>query len=185
MVMSENNKQIIKKIDAACRQLDTAITLWFQEGDDVSIHTLACSAHQIIHDINKSRKGRDLLFDTVVIKDEYRSEFISFIKGAYNFFKHADKAPNQDGVIQLDSSITGLVILFSILGLEMHGIKTNVTRSAFILFYGINNPDILTDKYLKSLVQNIPPEHLTNIRKLKRSQFFESYNLLMRKTTLP
>jgi hypothetical protein len=50
----------ISKIEAACRQLNTAIKLWFADGDLVSIHTLACSAHQIVHDINRQKGGREM-----------------------------------------------------------------------------------------------------------------------------
>ncbi len=56
----------ITKFEAAKRQLDTAITLWFSEADTVSIHTLVCSAHQIIHDINQQKGHRDLLYDSLV-----------------------------------------------------------------------------------------------------------------------
>jgi len=56
------NIERITKLDAAIRQLDTAITLWFTEADTISIHTLACSAHQIIHDINQQKGHRDLLW---------------------------------------------------------------------------------------------------------------------------
>ena len=51
--MTEFEKISISKLDAACRQLDCAIELWFADGDPVSIHTLACASHQIIHDIKK------------------------------------------------------------------------------------------------------------------------------------
>jgi len=121
-------KEKIRKIDAAQRQLDSAITLWFQDCDTVATHTLACSAYQIIHDINQDKKGRDLLLDTVVIKDEFRHDFISRVKSSYNFFKHANKDPNPDGVIEFDSSLTELFIFFSIFGLELNGIKSNITR---------------------------------------------------------
>jgi argininosuccinate synthase len=61
---------IVTKIEAARRQLNTAIELWFNDGDPVSIHTLASSAHQIIHDLNRRNKGPDLFLDTIFIKEE-------------------------------------------------------------------------------------------------------------------
>ena len=39
--MTDNAKITVTKLDAARRQLRTAIRLWFEEGDPVSIHTLA------------------------------------------------------------------------------------------------------------------------------------------------
>jgi hypothetical protein len=43
----------ISKLDAARRQLDTAIELWFHDGDPISIHTLTSAAFEIIQDLNK------------------------------------------------------------------------------------------------------------------------------------
>jgi hypothetical protein len=57
-------KETISKINVACRQLDTAIELWFQESDPVSIHLLVCSSHQIIHDIIRHRGQREPLFNS-------------------------------------------------------------------------------------------------------------------------
>ena len=81
----------ISKLDAARRQLRTAMTLWFGEGDPVSIHTLANAAYEVIHVISKKRNKyrHDLLFDSDLIKDEYRGEFNKLIKKPGNFFKHA------------------------------------------------------------------------------------------------
>jgi hypothetical protein len=69
--------QTIDKLEAACRLLNTAIVLWFNNGDAVSIHTLACSAHHIVHDINYLKGGMDLLYDSLIFKDEYRREAIN------------------------------------------------------------------------------------------------------------
>ena len=51
----------VSKLDAARRQPDAAIKLWFADGDEVSVHTLAAAAHQTIHDINQKKGGGELL----------------------------------------------------------------------------------------------------------------------------
>ena len=180
IVVHKNMKEIIRKIVAAQRQLDVAITLWFQGGDTVAIHILACSAYQIIHDINQNKKGRDLLLDTVVIKDEFRRDFISRIKSSYNFFKHARNDPDPDGIIEFDSSLTELFLLFSIIGLELNGIKSNPPRNAFTLYLAIHKPRIMTEKFRKFLAENIPSEDLQNIREIERNHFLEYFSLLWR-----
>jgi hypothetical protein len=173
--------EIIPKIDAARRQLDTAITLWFQDGDVVPIHTLTCSAHQIIHDINQHRNGPDLLFDSIVVKDEYRHLIKKYLHKDYNFFKHADNDPNDS--LEFNPLNTEHFILFAILGLEMLGVKSNNLRFAFTIFFAIRHPDLITEKGRQSIFQNIPSEQLDNIRELNRSQFFKNFNLLLRETT--
>jgi hypothetical protein len=45
----------IGKLDAARRQLQTAIALWFDERDPVAIHTLSVAAYEIVHTISKQR----------------------------------------------------------------------------------------------------------------------------------
>jgi hypothetical protein len=174
-------KETIKKIDAAQRQLDTAIELWFREQDPISVHTLACSAYQIIHDITQHRNGHELLFDTVVVKDEYRREFKSFIKSSYNFFKHADKDPDPEGTIEFPHQITDLFILYSVLGLKWLNIRYTITCKAFMLYYSIMNPFRLTEEGLKFIQENIPSEKLADIRKLKRNEFFQGVQLFFGK----
>jgi hypothetical protein len=40
----------LSKIDAARRQLETAILLYFRDGDAVSIHTLAAGGNSVVND---------------------------------------------------------------------------------------------------------------------------------------
>jgi hypothetical protein len=65
----------IGKLDAARRQLKTAIALWFTGGDPVAVHALAFAAYEIIHTISKKRdpKRGELLFDATLIKRETNS----------------------------------------------------------------------------------------------------------------
>jgi hypothetical protein len=84
----------ISKLDAARRQLETAIRLYFHQGDPVSIHTLVAAAYNVIRDINKHRGGskmvmKEQLFEFV--KPEKRGEFHDLLNQAENFFKHADR----------------------------------------------------------------------------------------------
>src|SRR6266704_1106553 len=104
-------KQIITRIDAACRQLDSAIALYFNEGDPIAVHTLACAAHQIIHDINKHRNGPELLFNSLVFTDGGIAK--KYLHQHYNFFKHADNDPNPEGTIEFNPKGTEIFILMA------------------------------------------------------------------------
>ena len=46
----------ISKIEAARRQLDSAIELWFLDKDEVSVHTLAAAAYQLVRQRNDQRR---------------------------------------------------------------------------------------------------------------------------------
>jgi hypothetical protein len=85
----------VSKIDAARRQLQTAIKLWFSAGDPVATHTLAFASYEILHAVSKKRDATrpPLIFDSPLIPEKYRSEVnIAFKKHAY-FFKHGDRDP--------------------------------------------------------------------------------------------
>lgn len=162
----------IPKITAARSQLKTAIELWFADGDAVSIHTLACAAHQIIHDINIHQKGPDLIFDSAVIKDENRNEWVRRMKKEMNFFKHADTDPV--GVIEFDPQSSELFILMSINGLLIFGLEGNVAETAFFRWFCLHNPDFLTDAGQKSLVERLPV-NIEAVLQLEKQEFFEVF----------
>lgn len=134
----------VTKLDAARRQLRVAISLWFQDGDAIAVHTLACAAHQIIHDINRKKGGPDLVFDSSIVTEEHRKEMVMRLKQAMNFFKHADVDP--DGVVEFVPEISELFIMGSLWGLECFGLRLNPIEAAFSHWYMIKHPDVLTEK---------------------------------------
>ena len=83
----------ISKLDAAKRQTETAIKLYFNNADPVSIHTLICSAHNILLDLTKEYKKTPMLLSGYIVKKEYQDEFIRELRKPQNHFKHADKDP--------------------------------------------------------------------------------------------
>ena len=113
------------KLDAACRQLNTAILLWFAEGDPVSIHMLACSAYQIVHDCNTHHMARICCTIAWCLRMS-TAERWAIVSKKGTIFKHADKDPA--GMIEFDSAITEVFILFTSGGLEMLGKQPDEIR---------------------------------------------------------
>ena len=171
--------QKVDKLEAACRQLNTAISLWFNDGDAVSIHVLACSAYQIVHDINCRQGGRDLLYDSVIYKDEYRREAINYLKRHYNFFKHADN--DRVTTIEFDSIITEGFIMFTLAGLELLGRSPDEVRGAFNIYYSLRNPHLLTEKGKAKFINAVPEETRRYVLSMPKQRFFEDYTLLRRR----
>jgi hypothetical protein len=83
------------KLDAARRQMEAAIALFFQNGDPVAIHTLASAAYDVIDNVNQSWGGKEMF-----VKRRYtrlpgrltRAE----LNSVQNFFKHADNDPEAE-----------------------------------------------------------------------------------------
>ncbi len=88
--MTDGARTDITKQEAASRQLETAIVLFFCDDDAISIHVLASSASQILYDVC-AHKGatsvRDIWQDYIV--EQHQKEWHKKIWEAYNYFKHA------------------------------------------------------------------------------------------------
>jgi hypothetical protein len=166
----------IGKLDAARRQLETALTLWFNDGDPVSIHTLACAAYEIIHAVSEKRNPyrRDLLFDTLVVKDEYRQKFNALMKSPANFFKHADR--DGEAAITFQTNLTQLFFMYSIMGIQFCVEGLNLAERSFLRWVQIFEPQYLTDKGRKDLADLIPVDDLRLLQTLTKSEFFQTMN---------
>ncbi|MGA2463024.1 MAG: hypothetical protein ABSH06_01550 [Thermodesulfobacteriota bacterium] len=172
--------ETISKIDIACRHLDTAITLWFQESDPISIHLLACASHQIISDIIHHRGGSDPLFDSPYIKPGCRSDAIYAFHKHYNFFKHANRDP--EAVIEFNSSAPQYSILNSILSLEQLNIKHNLLQTSFFLYFGFHHPELMEADFFKSFGKGFNIDILPELN-LSRREFFEALRQGLSSTT--
>lgn len=85
----------VTKLDAARRQLETAIWRLFENADAVSIHTLAYAAFGILKNVAEHRKLGYVLevADELAAATSTKNFWNSFNRTG-NFFKHADKDPN-------------------------------------------------------------------------------------------
>lgn len=154
-------------------QLATAIEMWFNDDNPVAVHTLACAAHQIIHDLNRQKKGPPLLLDSDFIKPEFRKEAVALLKKPSGFFKHADFRKNRDPQIEFDPRLSEGFLLFSLAGLRYLGHKFNAYEFTFFSWALIHRPQYLSDKGRKLFSENFTVEHVEFIRKASKQEFFE------------
>lgn len=82
----------LTKASVARTQLETAISLWFNYGDPMSIHTLAAAAHKVYHRIG-SKAGAPTLIETWK-KSLSKKDYDRAVK-AENFAKHASRDPDE------------------------------------------------------------------------------------------
>jgi hypothetical protein len=174
--MNDDVKFSIPKIEAARRQLDTAIELWFMEKDEVSVHTLAYAAYQIIHDINAHRRtAHEGLFETAMIKDEHRADWNKLVRKPANFFKHADNDP--DGTVEFTPVSNLMFLTYGVHGLgfllqESGGVSSPQER-IFSLWLVIHRPDFVTAGYRERLQGAIPAKEIERLRALSKPEFFQ------------
>jgi hypothetical protein len=125
----------LTKVDVARRQLATAIRLFFDGGDSVSVLSLAANAWEVIDFLciragvaSMSAQARTYVAPGKDLKKDYiNSPF-------RNFFKHADRDP--DGVLQNfdDAVVDGILFLAVEDYIRMRG-KSPIELQVFQLWY--------------------------------------------------
>lgn len=161
------------KIGVAQSQLQTAIRLWFNDGDAASIHTLACAAYEIIHVVSKKRnRTRQLIFDTRAVKEELRSEWARRIKEHASFFKHASRDP--DGEIDFDPVLSMMFMMGATAGMKLIG-SAGKEELAFMLWVAIHMPTWAGFTTRQVLADRVPVEDIAYFQALPKAEFFDAF----------
>jgi hypothetical protein len=118
IICSMNIQPVLKisKLDVAKRQLETAIRLWFHSVDPVSVHTVAAASHQILHDLGKRHGKSTALRSLREVRPEFRKKTAKAISRCENFFKHADRDP--DELLNFDPEVTLYYLLDAVVTYE-------------------------------------------------------------------
>ena len=169
----------VTKLDAAKRQLRTAIRLWFLGGDPVSIHTLAFTAYEIIHVLSKKHDQwrRTLIFDADMIKDEYRPEWNKAVKGSANFFKHAKT--DSDASIDFYPAQTLLFLMGAASGLAIMKQKQAKEELAFFCWLCFHQSNWIKPDFRKSLENRLTIKGIAEIKSVKKADFLKAFDMAL------
>ena len=162
----------VTKLDAARRQLRTAIQLWFADGDPVAIHALSFAAHEIIHRLYRKKGLKNLVFDSHLIKEEYRKEFLLRLKEDAAFFKHAERDADPNAEIVFNPWSNVLFLCTCMVGLQRMGEKLGDVEDAFLFWLGLHKPGWVHQDVAQ---ERIPVESLDKLRAMDKGGFFEAY----------
>jgi hypothetical protein len=157
-------KMPITKLEAARRQIETAITLWFSESDPVSIHTLVSAAHRLVYDINRKCLGLPMLWDTTYIRPGREKEYRDILAKASNFFKHADRDAEKTLSFSPESTAFHLLDVCNVY--QPLATERRPLMRLFILYMQIHYSDL----FLSKIGDN--PE-VANLKGLSKQQFFD------------
>lgn len=129
----------VTKLEAASRQLETAIRLFFSGGDSISIHTLAASAANVFADVSDRKLGqswRSIIRETNKLSERQLKEIIH---REWNFVKHADH--DTDSTLEFDESTTDHVSFVA--SLECGEVKKDLSHimEVFQIWYIAAYPD--------------------------------------------
>ena len=87
----DSKVSVVTKRDAAVRQLDQAIRLFFRRGDMLAVHTLTGAAFQLFADLGKISDIVSRFRSEELIRPERMNEWVQALNNTQNFLKHADR----------------------------------------------------------------------------------------------
>jgi hypothetical protein len=164
----------VSKLDAARRQLDTAIELWFRDGDSVSIEALVNNAHQIIQDINEKKGNKEVTVLEMVkrhVKPEHVEDVMRLWKKPVTFLKHANRDPHD--ILEFSEDGAGLLIILCINGLAILGEQPSDLARAFTWWQSFHRPDLFL-KGANPAEKHLSVEQRENLRRLDKSDFLKA-----------
>ncbi len=158
----------LSKLDVARSQLLTAIRLYWDDGDPVSVYTLASNAWEIIYELCRV-KNIDSISDDIQshigIGKKLKRDYIN--KPFRNFFKHAD-TDHDDILNGFSDSCNDGMLYMSVEDFIRLSDKSPLEFQVYQLWYLSRNPDKLRkdifDEYTKKIELAFP-----EIRSLTRS----------------
>lgn len=163
----------VNKMDAAKRQLHTAIQLWFRDADPVSIHTLVSAAHEVIHTLFRRAGLKGLLFDAPSIPDGLRSEISQALVRAAVFFKHARHDP--EGTIEFAPGINTYLIMYCVFGLWRIGAPLALEEGAIWTWLALHRPDWFASQIRE---ENFPPNARAALAQLPKHELLQQFTNL-------
>jgi hypothetical protein len=168
----ETRKIKISKLEAARRQMDTAIRLYFTDSDPISIHVLAAAAFEILKDLDKHGPKTGTFYDRIenVVKPGFEKQVINAMRDAQNFLKHAEQEP--DRVLDFWLGHPEMLLGVACDKYRELAAEQSAEMIVFGTWFGIQNTHVLRTEIAERLRQ-IPLAH--TYAPSQRRQFFADF----------
>lgn len=144
-----HHRILVTKLDAARRQLDTAIQLFFANGDFVSIHALAYAAYTLTRNLcdktNNPASFTRWVKETVV--NEQHEQVFAALSSAGNFFKHADRDPKRQ--LEYIPDQYEILLILAVWMYEAITRELTMPMSVFKIWYFLHHPGWCADHALR------------------------------------
>lgn len=168
---------IVTKLEAARLQLHTALDLYFNDGDDISIHTLVGASHEVLRNICESR-GLSSIKGAFVESQpkEDRKDLINKLNAPRSFLKHANNDP--DGEIEFNPEINDIWLMDACsMYTKLTGVVDDRRIQLFSVWFGRLHPQSLIGVEAQRVAESLASSKFAKDRKV----FFETANEAMDK----
>ena len=135
----------VNKIDAARRQVEAAIRLFFSNEDPVAIHTLVFAGLGILKDLAEIRSDANFHHEILgQFKPDKKKEILKFLNRVANFLKHADRDPDETLKDIKEEANDGFLLLAC---LYYKDIKKSLTPTMLVFcgWFTVLHPDLLKE----------------------------------------
>jgi hypothetical protein len=152
----DNPVEKLTKLEAARREINAAIRMYFNSEDPVAVHAVVAGGTQIISDLGK-RKGLQLGIESGVkhIRPERQKEFREMMREPQNHIKHADHEGDEDKILEYRPATIEFYLYLGAGGYQEYtGMDTPETR-VFMWWFAACNPDLLNEPTQKAQVEDM------------------------------
>ena len=139
----------VSKSEAARRQLEAAIRMYFDEEDPVALHTVIAAPFTIVRNLCEQRgdiASFQRFSDWIVPGAE--GKFWSAVNSQANFLKHADR--DASATLDFNEEVTELLILMTAKWFLDLGNASSAETKAFGLWYSLMYPKVLKEEALQA-----------------------------------
>lgn len=152
---------LVSKVDAATRQLETAIHLFFAYGDPVSVHTLVEAAYEIFRVMCESKKMFYVIRNNDYIRKDKQKEYHDLINEPKNYFKHASFKKKEP--LRFNTAITShFMVDASSMCVRLRGNASPIIQ-LFIFWYYCKYPDMIKDGLVRIGTNPLRAEQVSRI----------------------
>jgi hypothetical protein len=165
----------ITKLDAARRQLHTAIHLSLSNKDAVSIHTLTMAAHEILRQLLKAKGSGSFFKDSLSLSRQAKKRFEELLNRPAGFFKHAGSGAN--GVMNFHPKTTEYWLSECCTMYRQLTGKPSRESAAFIMWFSREYPDFPGPELEESTRAHLRAGTLRKISKASCLRFIDRPDL--------
>ncbi len=136
----------INKLEAAQRQIDAAIRIFFGGEDPVAVHSVAAAGFRILRDLAEKNHTQVWQMIDACIRPGMKKKFWSGegVNKVANFLKHADKDSDQT-LDNIDEIINDVTLFFACVLYQDLGYEYTPEMRFFVTWYSCIHPDQIRD----------------------------------------
>lgn len=139
----KSSKIKVTKIEAAERQIETSIFMFFRNDDALSIHTVTCAGLGVMEALAKqyNKKSSISLIEELVVEHK-RGEMKRLLNKPQNFLKHADKDP--EDILEYNPNILEYYLFFACNSYHEFTGKMTDAIWWYMLWFSMVHPNLLS-----------------------------------------